>query len=44
MRQDGHSIRHVQQLKASQPIQIELQDGILDAKLIHIHPHTGVLP
>jgi exodeoxyribonuclease VII large subunit len=44
VRQDGHSIRHVQQLKASQPIQIELQDGILDAKLIHIHPHTGVLP
>ncbi|RLL39590.1 exodeoxyribonuclease VII large subunit [Acinetobacter cumulans] len=44
VRQDGHSIRHVQKLKTSQPIQIELQDGILDAKLIHIHPHTGVLP
>ena len=42
VRQDGHSIRRVEQLQASQPIQIELQDGILDATLSHIHPHTGV--
>lgn len=43
VRQDGHSISRVEQLQASQPIQIELQDGIVDAELSHIHPHTGVL-
>ncbi|RKG33996.1 exodeoxyribonuclease VII large subunit [Acinetobacter tianfuensis] len=41
VRQQSSSIHSVKQLQNSQPIQIELQDGILNAELTHIHPHTG---
>ena len=41
VRQQGHSIRSIEQLDSKQSLQIELHDGILDAELNQIHPHVG---
>lgn len=41
VRQQGHSIRSIEQLNSKQSLQIELHDGILDAELNQIHPHVG---